>query len=556
MNEGKNMFFGGMGRVLLAGMMTLILMVVILPVLAQDNEAEPSTEPDSLVALVDTLGDAEEDAEALEEIAASLEDTTAMVTVLGQDLFEVGALSVMSASERADKLGAAILKVAKSVRSKPEELRALRDDRINGTLLVCGTTYLGTVWSYEAEALGIAEQDLADERLEIIRQSIVDYRSDFSRGSLFKSIAKGAVALVLFIVLLTIISRVRGRLENTLEERVGGKTMFKILKGESLVDFTKAINRLAFLSLVLWLGLAVLNYLLSLFPWTYGIAAQVYDLASGPLKAFGATIVEQVPSFFFLAFIAVLTVFTLRTIRFFFNEIDRGRITLRGFYPDWARPTFNIVRLVVLAFSFTVAFPYIPGSSSSAFKGMSLFVGLLVSLGSGSAMANVISGIILIYMRPFAIGDRIQIGTTIGDVIDRNLLTTRLRTTKNERVTIPNTNILAGQIINFTSKARTKELILHSSVTIGYDVPWRQVHELLVSAAREVENFMDDPEPYVLQKGLDDFYIEYEINAHTDKPRSIPSTYSELHQNIQDKFNEAGVKILSPHYRVLRQDEP
>jgi small-conductance mechanosensitive channel len=170
-------------------------------------------------------------------------------------------------------------------------------------------------------------------------------------------------------------------------------------------------------------------------------------------------------------------------------------------------------------------------------------------------MANVISGIILIYMRPFNIGDRIQIGETVGDVVDRNLLTTRLRTPKNERVTIPNTNILAGQIINFTSKARTKELILHTSVTIGYDVPWRQVHELLIGAAKASESVMEEPEPFVLQKGLNDFYIEYELNAYTDKPRQIPASYSELHQNIQDQFNEAGVEILSPHYRVLREDD-
>ena len=187
---------------------------------------------------------------------------------------------------------------------------------------------------------------------------------------------------------------------------------------------------------------------------------------------------------------------------------------------------------------------------------MSLFVGLVVSLGSGSAMANAVSGIILIYMRPFSVGDRVRIGETTGDVVDRNLLTTRIRTTKNERVTVPNNNILGGQIVNFSAKSRTKELILHTSVTIGYDVPWQKVHELLIAAAKDTENLLAQPGPFVLQKRLHDFYVEYEINAYTDKPRSMPATYSSLHQNIQLVFDAAEVEIMSPHGRMVRESVP
>jgi len=363
------------------------------------------------------------------------------------------------------------------------------------------------------------------------------------------------VAVIALLVLLKVISVLRGRFENLLERRLANRTLFKVLEGESLIGAVVAINRLIHVVTVIWLVLAVLNFLLSLFPWTAGVASQVYDLAAGPLRTFGKALVEQIPSFFFLAFIGFGTVVLLRGIAFFFREIERERIKFSGFYADWARPTFNIIRLVVLALSFVVAIPYIPGSNSGAFKGMSLFLGVLVSLGSGSAMANIVSGVILIYMRPFALGDRVQIGETIGDVVDRNLLTTRIRTTKNERVTIPNTNILSGQIINFTSKARKKELILHTSVTIGYDVPWRKVHELLLAAAGATDNVMSDPGPFVLQMGLQDFYIEYELNAYTDKPRQIPATYSGLHENIQDSFEKGGVEILSPHYRMLRRDD-
>jgi small-conductance mechanosensitive channel len=532
--------------------MVFVLVALTLPGLAQDKD-ETSAEPDSVTT-------AEEPAAASAipdtiEVSEALGDSTAMVVLRGRELFPVHGESVIRAGDRASALSEAIGEIAKSFKYSPEDLRIVKDERIKATLLMCDRVVLGAVWEYEAEALGVSEAELAKERLEIIRQAIIDYRSDFSSGSIIKAVIYAVLATILLMVLLTVISRLRRRLENSLEQRIGTLTLFKVLKGEVLVDFFRAVNRLVYFITVVWMVLAFLNFLLSLFPWTYGIASQVYRLAAGPLKAFGAAFLKQIPSFFFLAFIIIGTVFLLRGIRFFFLEIERGRIKISGFYPEWGRPTFNIVRLVVISFAFVLAFPYIPGSSSNAFKGMSLFIGLLVSIGSGGAVANVISGIILIYMRPFNLGDRVQIGESVGDVVDRNLLTTRIRTTKNERVTIPNTNILAGQIINFTSKARTKELILHTSVTIGYEVPWRQVHELLIGAAKAVGNVMEDPEPFVLQKGLNDFYIEYELNAHTDKPRQIPTTYSELHQNIQDQFNEAGVEILSPHYRVLREDD-
>ncbi len=497
---------------------------------------------------------AETEATAVDSLTAAM-DSTAMVTLADRALFEVGAQSGQNAEERAAALGEAILAAAKSRRISLENLRLVQDERIRATLIMADRVFLGAVWDYEAADLGLTTEELATQRLEIIREAITDYRSDFSARALIRGAIIAGVTVVVLLVVLKLVAVLRRRFEKMLERRLAGITLFKVLEGESVVGAVTAIDRLLHVFLVIWLVLAVLNFLLSLFPWTAGVASQVFELAAGPLRVFGQALVVQIPSFFFLAFIGFMTVVVLRGIRVFFREIERDRVKFRGFYSDWARPTFNIVRLVVLAFALVVAIPYIPGSSSGAFKGMSLFLGVLVSLGSGSAMANIVSGVILIYMRPFALGDRVQIGETVGDVVDRNLLTTRIRTTKNERVTIPNTNILSGQIVNFTSKARKTNLILHTSVTIGYNVPWRQVHELLLGAARATENVMEDPEPFVLQKGLQDFYIEYELNAYTDKPRQIPATYSGLHENIQDGFDAAGVEILSPHYCMLRKDE-
>jgi small-conductance mechanosensitive channel len=483
-------------------------------------------------------------------------DSTAMVEFHGRELFEVGSVGIVNAQERAAMLGAEIMAMAKSPDCAPEEMRLVRDDRVMATAIVSGRQYVSAVWDYEAEVLGKTTEELATERLEIIRQALIEYRNDYSATTLIRSGIIAALVTFLYVAILRLIVIIRRRFEGSLQQRLVHRTLFKVLKGEVLVGVVRAVNRLVHFVLVLWLTLTFLNYLLSLFPWTYGIASKIFELAAGPLKAFGKALVSMTPSLFFLAFIIVVTVFALRGIKFFFGEIEKGRISIGGFYPDWARPTFNLVRVAVLAFAFIIAFPYIPGSGSVAFKGVTVFVGLLVSLGSGSAVANGVSGIILIYMRPFSLGDRVQVGETIGDVVDRNLLTTRIRTTKNVRVTIPNNNILRGQIINFSAKARSEELILHTSVTIGYDVPFQQVHELLIAAAKATENVLVQPEPFVLQKGLHDFYVEYEINVYTDKPRLMPITYSDLHQNIQLAFDAAEVEIMSPHGRMVRESVP
>jgi small-conductance mechanosensitive channel len=387
---------------------------------------------------------------AVDSITADM-DSTAMVVLVDRDLFEVGPQSVEGADARAEALGTAILEAAKSRRLSTGDLRLIRDDRIGATLIMAKRLFLGAVWDYEADELGVTTEELAAQRLEIIRQAITDYRSDFSARSLIRGAIFGGAAVIALLVLLKLFAVLRRRFEKMLERRLAGRTLFKVLEGESVVGAVTAFDRLVYISVAIWLILATLNFVLSLFPWTAGVASDVFDLAAGPLRAFGKALVEQAPSFFFLAFIGIVTVVILRGIRFFFLEIERERIKFSGFYSDWARPTFNIIRLVVLAFAIVVAIPYIPGSGSGAFKGMSLFLGVLVSLGSGSAVTNIVSGVILIYMRPFALGDRVQIGEAIGDVVDRNLLTTRIRTPKNERVTIPNSNILSGHIINFTS---------------------------------------------------------------------------------------------------------
>ena len=201
---------------------------------------------------------------------------------------------------------------------------------------------------------------------------------------------------------------------------------------------------------------------------------------------------------------------------------------------------------------FVLIFPYLPGSGSDIFKGVSIFIGVLFSLGSSSAIANMVAGLVITYMRPFKIGDRIKIGDATGDVLEKTLLVTRIKTIKNEVITIPNSSVLSGNTINYTIEAQGQGLIIHTTVTIGYDIPWKTMHQVLIDAALRVDLILKEPSPFVLQTSLDDFYVSYQINAYTKEANKQALVYSNLHQNIQDVCFEQGIEILSSHYLAAR----
>jgi small-conductance mechanosensitive channel len=238
----------------------------------------------------------------------------------------------------------------------------------------------------------------------------------------------------------------------------------------------------------------------------------------------------------------------LGLLRFFFSAVENGEIKLAGFYSEWAAPTYKICRFLVIILAVAVAYPYIPGSTSRAFEGISIFLGVLFSLGSTSLIANMVAGVVLTYMRGFRVGDVVKIGDTTGKVTEVALLVTRLRTPKNVEITIPNSVLMGSQVTNYSFAAGEGRLILPTSITIGYDAPWRQVHGLLLLAAERTGKVLREPAPFVLQSALDDFYVKYELNVYAASSDDMPRLYSELHQNIQDAFNEYGVQIMSPHY--------
>lgn len=321
---------------------------------------------------------------------------------------------------------------------------------------------------------------------------------------------------------------------------------------DRLADLMILAARLPRFVLLIILVYFYITIIFSFFEFSQTWAATLVGYFLKPLGVALQSFLSFLPNLFFIIVTILIARYLLKLIRLIFTELDKGTLELPGFYSEWAKPTYKIVRFLVIAFALIVIFPYLPGSDSPFFKGITIFLGVLFSLGSSSAIANIIAGIVLTYMRPFKIGDRVKIADTIGDVTEKTLLVTRIRTIKNVDITITNSMVLGSHMINFSSSAQQKGLILHTTVTISYDAPWRKVHELLIAAALATEHIIDQPRPFVFQTSLNDFYVSYELNAYTNEPEQMAAVYSELHQNIQDKFNEAGVEIMSPHYGALR----
>ncbi|HAD97877.1 MAG TPA: transmembrane ion channel [Cryomorphaceae bacterium] len=318
----------------------------------------------------------------------------------------------------------------------------------------------------------------------------------------------------------------------------------------SIVLLANNILRVLFLIFLFYLTLPII---FSIFPWTEGIANTLFAYILDPLKHFVTAIIRYIPNLFTIAIIVFVVRYITRGIKFLAREVEEGKLTLNNFYPDWAIPTARVINFLLYIFMLVLIWPYIPGSDSEIFKGVSVFLGLLISLGSSSAISNIIAGLVITYMRPYKIGDRVKIGENSGDVVEKNLLVTRVRTIKNEMITVPNSTVLNNSSINYSLSGKMEGLIIHSTVTIGYDVPWRKVHEMLIEAASCTPFIEKNPKPFVLQTSLDDFYVSYQVNAYTKEPAKQAMIYSDLHALIQDIFARNDVEIMSPHYRAERE---
>lgn len=364
------------------------------------------------------------------------------------------------------------------------------------------------------------------------------------------------VSLILLISLIKLINWLFGKLNIRLSKIE--KTFLR--KNRNLIKYLiprKTANIFVFIANVIRLALIVIlvfacaPFLFSFFPWAEHIVDLFYNYISKPVKYVVFGFIDFIPSLFFILVIAYITRYIVRVMREIARDVELEKLKIKNFHKDWANPTSKILGLFIYALALVMIFPYLPGSGSTAFQGVSIFIGAIISFGSTSAIANIIAGIVITYMRPFQIGDRVKVDQITGDVIEKTILVTRIRTPKNEDVTIPNANILVGTITNY-SNTNSHTNILHTTITLGYDLPWQTAHKLLLEAANNVQLAQKDPKPFVHQTSLDDYYVSYELNVHTLESKRIPFVYSEIHKNILEVFNAAGVEILSPAYMAAR----
>jgi small-conductance mechanosensitive channel len=477
---------------------------------------------------------------------------TAPVIIDDMTLFSVTGIKAAPAEERADVIVERIKKVAADKNIPVTSLTVVESEY--STDIMAGDRKLVSIYDVDAAADRVPRQILARAYLGKIKAAIDKYRLDRSPENLARGAGYSLLAVIGLIAALFLLRRLYLRLYATLESRYKSRVHALHIQSVEFVRVEKVWSavtgtlRTIRLILVVIMCYICLHLVLGFFPWTRLFAAHMFGYVMKPVLMIGNGTLKYVPNLFFITVLLIFTRYFLKLLGLFFTGIEHKTLTIAGFEPDWARPTYKIVRLLVVVFALVVAYPYIPGSESPAFKGISVFLGVLFSLGSSSAVSNIIAGYMMTYRRAFRVGDRVKIDEFTGDVTQIKMQATHLRTVKNEEVIVPNSNILAGHVVNYSSLAKEHGLILHTSVTIGYDVPWRQVDGMLLLAAERTAGILREPRPFVLHKSLDDFFVNYELNVYTDKPQEMTRTYSQLHQNILDAFNEHGVQIMSPHY--------
>jgi len=442
--------------------------------------------------------------------------------------------------------------------------RSLRDVSITVTdvddssELRVGPRLLMVVTARDAASVGGARTTLARQYARDLENAIRQDRLRYAPATLLRSTIYAALATLAFLAVLWVIRRVARILRAIIARRVvASGTKLRVISGEWLspggvARTARVVIRALRVAFILILFQVYLTYVLGLFPWTRAVSVQLLGYLLTPVRAVVGAFVGYLPKLLFVIVICAVIYAAIRLVGLFFREIQQGRIVFSSFPPEWADPTNKIARVLFIAFGLVVAFPYLPASNSPAFAGVSVFMGVLVSLASSSALSNMIAGLVLTYTRAFRLGDRVKLGDAFGDVVETALLATHIRTIKNEEITIPNSIALGSAVTNYTRTGSTRGLILHTSVTIGYDAPWRKVHDLLVSAALATPGVLQEPRPFVWQTALNDFYVTYEINAYTASPRQMIDIYAALHSRIQDAFYEAGVEIMSPHYTAIR----
>lgn len=458
---------------------------------------------------------------------------------------------------RAEMISSAVINIGKEKRITRDSVYMLdNDDYIDimyGDKVIMSVTETDALWQ------GSTRRQLAESYVNILSAKIKYLKNENSFWQILKR--SGLFVLVLCMQYLLfkgvnyLFRKIRKRIIRFAQQKLKPVVIrdFELLNTHRLCKMLLyACNLFRYLILITLLIFTV-PILFSIFPQTENLALRIFSYILNPIKMVIYSIIDYIPNLFIIIIIWYCVRYIIKGLKYISVEIKNENLKISGFYPDWAEPTFNIIRFMLYAFMIAMIYPYLPGSQSGVFQGISVFVGLIVSLGSSTVIANFIAGFVITYMRPFRVGDFIKVKDTIGNVIEKTPFVTRLRTIKNEVVTIPNSFIMTSDTINYSASARQYGLIIHTVMTMGYDIPWRKVHQLLIDAALRTKGVLSDPRPFVLEMELNDNYMCYQINAYIKDADNLPVITSDLLQNIQDFFHEAGIDLVAPHFYNTRK---
>ena len=461
-----------------------------------------------------------------------------------------------SPQQRAEMAATAILNLSKKFNLNPDSVYIDNSDNVADIMyqkeVLTSFTEQDALWA------GMPQDSLAVMNMAKIVGELQKLKAEHS----FWLTIRRIFLLILVIAGQFALYRITKWFFRKLNRRIEGMKDTKLhsimIQNYELLDTAKQVKLIEFGALLAFYGVIAIQLVFTvplifyIFPPTKALAYRLLGYIWTPVKGILMGIVDYIPDLITIVIICIAIHYLIKLIKYLSTEVATERLKIPGFYPDWALPTYNIIRFLLYAFMIAMIYPYLPGSDKGVFQGISVFVGLIISLGSSTVIGNVIAGWVITYMRPFKKGDRIKLNDTVGDIIEKTPLVTRVRTAKNEIVTMPNSFIMSSQSINYSRSAQDFGLILHAEVTIGYDVPWRLVHRMLIDAALRTKGVLHEPHPFVLETGLNDWYPVYQINAYTKDAQRMAIIYSELFQNIQDRFNEEGVEIMSPTYIATR----
>ncbi|WP_170399937.1 mechanosensitive ion channel family protein [Ruegeria arenilitoris] len=491
----------------------------------------------------------------VENVTSEVDESDAFmapVIVDGDVLFQVRGSSALPAPERAEGVQDKIIAIAEA--SDAPSVEITFEETELGIWILADGERISIVTTADSELDQMELSVLSVLHGNAIKQAVEAYRANRTEKARVSGAIEAAAwtfGFVAFVVaILWLHRRIRRRTLKFVKRHLKDveTATAKSVQAEAIAALVRYGLNFALL-VIFFLGFYYyLSFVLLAFAETRYFAQLLLTYLTEPVLLIFKGILSYIPNMIMLGLIAWVTMYIIKGLRVFFDAVEAGSFEMGDFEKHWVSPTFNIARVVVILIALVFAVPYIPGSDSAAFQGLTILVGAMLSLGANSVVSNMLAGLFVIYRRSTSIGDRIQIGDHIGDVVQIKLMETHLKSIKNELISIPNAQLMNSDVVNFSKKTDGSGLLLHTTVGIGYEEPPEKVEAMLIEAAHRTKGIKAKPDPFVLWTALADYAINYQINGYTTRGSIIPKIRSDLHRNIVAVFNENGVQIMTPSY--------